>query len=58
MTAPVEMLKVSETCERLKIGRATLYRLFDAKKLRRTKVGRSTRVSVAELERFIARQTR
>jgi excisionase family DNA binding protein len=47
---PARYLTVDETAERLGISRASLYRLFEAGKIRRQWFGRSVRVLEADLE--------
>lgn len=51
--APSRLLSVSEACARLSISRGTLYTLFKRKELRPCHVGRSTKVSEADVEDYI-----
>lgn len=51
------LLTVPESLERLKVSRTTFYDLVKTGRLATVKIGRSRRVSQAELERFIGRQT-
>lgn len=48
------LLKVAETGERLNVSRATVYNLIRDNKLDSVKVGRSRRVPVEAVERYVA----
>ena len=50
----VPLLTVTEVCKELRTSRDTFYRLVKTKKLRLVKVGRLSRISRADLDRFIA----
>ena len=50
---PALLLTVSEAARLLAIGRTSLYRLIDNGELRVVKIGRATRVPVAELRTFV-----
>jgi len=52
------LLTVHQTAEVLQVSRASLYRLFSSGALRYVQVGAHRRVSAAEIERFIAENTR
>lgn len=52
-TAPLAH-SVNEACERLGIGRTSLYELIAAKEIRPFKIGRKTLIPEAELVRVIA----
>ena len=47
------LLTERETCERLRLGRSTLRRLWAEGAIRPVKVGRSLRFPTAEVERFV-----
>jgi excisionase family DNA binding protein len=49
------LLTPEETATVLRVGRTTVYALMKAGELRPVHIGRSTRISRAELERFVAR---
>lgn len=49
-----QLLTVSEAMSMLRVGRTTLYRLFNAGELAWVQIGAHRRVAVAEVERFIA----
>jgi excisionase family DNA binding protein len=48
------LLRVDEAAAALGVSRASMYRLLAAGRLRAVRVGRSTRIPAAELERFVA----
>lgn len=47
------LLTEREACERLKLGRSTLRRLWAEGAIHPIKIGRSLRFSSAEIERFV-----
>ncbi len=49
---------IHEAAEHLRISPAMIYKLMHQKKLRKTKIGRRTIFSGAELERFLKDQQR
>ncbi len=49
-----QLLTVAETMSTMRISRATIYRLFAAGELQWIQIGAHRRVTVAEVERFIA----
>lgn len=55
MPAPTGALNVDEAADYLRISRASLFRLFKAKKLRRTKIGDRTLVRLSDLEALLER---
>jgi excisionase family DNA binding protein len=57
MTPKIRTFTVPEVCGLLRIGRATLYRLFKSKVLKGVKVGRTRRVRESDLERYLDRAT-
>ncbi len=57
-TPPIPLLTVPEAAAVLRIHPNTVWKLFRRRLLKRTKVGRSSRVRQSELERFIERQQR
>ena len=48
-------LRINEVCVVLAIGRSTLYRLFENKKITSIKIAGARRVSVAALNEYLAR---
>lgn len=50
------LLRVSEAGERLGLSRSTIYELIGAGEIRVLKVGRATRIPVAELEAWVTRR--
>jgi excisionase family DNA binding protein len=50
----VELLTIREACDRLKLSRASLYRLIQSGQLPSVRIGRSRRVVSEDLDRFIA----
>lgn len=48
------LLKIPEVMARLAISQTKIYELMSSGELRSVKVGRSRRVSIEELERFVA----
>ena len=48
--------RVGEVCELLACGRSQLYRWLASKELAYCKLGRSTRISAAALEEFVAKR--
>jgi excisionase family DNA binding protein len=58
MTAPIPLMTVPEVAAVLRVAPNTVWELFRQGKLRRTKVGRLTRVRQTDLERFLERQGR
>jgi excisionase family DNA binding protein len=50
----VELLTIREACDRLKLSRASLYRLIQSGRLPSVRIGRSRRVVSEDLDRFIA----
>jgi excisionase family DNA binding protein len=51
---PLELYTLAEVARIAKRARSTLYRDIEAGRLRTVKLGRSTRVPRAELERYVA----
>lgn len=51
------LLTVPEAAERLQISRSLLYRLIAGRQISIVKIGRSTRIPVAELEEFVTRNS-
>lgn len=51
---PQELYRIEEVCRLAKRNRASVYRDIAAGRLRTVKVGSSTRVPRAELERYLA----
>jgi excisionase family DNA binding protein len=49
-----ELRTINEAAARLRVSRATLYRLIAEKKIKLTKVRGSSFVTEAEIERYIA----
>lgn len=49
-----KLLTVDEVCDLLRIGRTQFYRLAKSKLLGTVKIGRSVRVPVTALERYVA----
>jgi excisionase family DNA binding protein len=49
----VELLTIREACDRLKLSRASLYRLIQRGELPTVRIGRSRRVVSEDLDRFI-----
>ena len=47
------LMTEAETCERLKLGRSTLRRLWAEGAIRPVKIGRSLRYTSAEVSRFV-----
>ena len=47
------LLTIKEVCEVLRISRATLYRFFQSRRLKRHRLGSRRFVSKTELERFL-----
>lgn len=56
MTTLQPHLTVADVQARLKVGRATVYRLIYAGELKSMKVGRVRRIPVSELEAYEKRQ--
>ena len=54
MTTP-ELLTVAEVAERLRLGRATVYRLVSSGALKTVRIGRARRVAVHDLREFVER---
>ncbi len=52
MTAPVQMMTLSEAAAALGVSRRTVEREVKRRRLRVRRIGRAVRVSVAELERY------
>jgi excisionase family DNA binding protein len=50
----MELLTIREACDRLKLSRASLYRLIQSGQLPTVRIGRSRRVVNEDLDRFIA----
>lgn len=55
---PAEVLTIPQVAERLKISRHTVYRLISAGELPVVEVGKVSRVSEADLQKYIERNTR
>jgi excisionase family DNA binding protein len=53
--APTGALNIDEAANYLRVSRASLFRLFKAKKLRRTKLGDRTVVRLKDLEDLLDR---
>lgn len=51
------LASIDETCRRLSIHRATVYRLIEAGELEAVKIGAARRVRVSSIERVIERGT-
>ena len=51
-----ELLTIEAMCEKLKVSRNTAYQLLSRQKVRGFKVGRSWRIPVDNVEKFIADQ--
>jgi excisionase family DNA binding protein len=49
----VELLTIREACDRLKLSRASLYRLIQSGRLPTVRIGRSRRIVSEDLDRFI-----
>jgi len=49
----VELLTIREACDRLKLSRASLYRLIQRGELPTVRIGRARRVIREDLDRFI-----
>jgi len=48
-----QLFSIPETAEILGCGRSSIYRMLSERKLTAVKVGRSTRVSISEIERLL-----
>ena len=53
MSKQTKMMTVDEATDRMALSRATLYRAVSDGELRLTKFGRATRISEADLERYV-----
>ena len=51
------LLKIDEAAEYLRIGQTKLYALMKARRIRRVKIGRSTRIRRSALDAYIERHT-
>lgn len=51
------LVPIPEACERLQLGRSTVYRLMDSGELASVTVGRRRLIPAAALEAFVARLT-
>lgn len=52
----MNMLTVSETAKRMSVSTKTVYRLMANGHLRKVKIGRSTRISEDDLNRYLEQQ--
>jgi excisionase family DNA binding protein len=50
---PVELLTIREACARLKLSRASMYRLIARGELPTVRIGRARRIVLEDLDRFI-----
>ena len=55
-TMDIQLMRVAEVAARLTLSRSKTYELITTGELRALRVGRSRRVLVSELERFVAQQ--
>ncbi len=51
-----QLLTPDEACERLRIGKTSLWQLYRSGELKAVKIGRSVRIPELEIQRFIERQ--
>jgi excisionase family DNA binding protein len=55
-TAPSKLLDIKETEYRLRVGKSSVYELFQKNELTPIKMGRATRVLEAQVDALIARR--
>lgn len=53
-TQPETLLTIEQACQRLSLGRTSLFNAIRDRKLRAVKLGRATRIAESELARFLA----
>jgi excisionase family DNA binding protein len=56
-TTPPLLLTIPDAARVLAVGRSTLYELIASDQLATVRIGRCARISVSELEDFVARRT-
>ena len=50
------LIRIPDACERLALGRSTIYALIAKGEIKAVKIGAAVRIPAAELERWVAAQ--